>query len=126
MGVIIIDEEHETSYKNGEHHYDARTVAKFRTKKQNAMLILGSATPSVESFYKAAKGEYLLVKLTKRISGRPLPKMEIIDMKAELKSGNRHIFSRKLLAGMKKVLEHHKQVILFLNRRGAFNICNLP
>jgi primosomal protein N' (replication factor Y) len=126
LGIIIIDEEHETSYKNGEHpYYDARTVARFRTKNQNAMLVLGSATPSVESYYKVAMGEYLLVKLTKRVSGRPLPKLEIIDMKQEMKSGNRHIFSRKLLYGMKNTLESHKQVILFLNRRGhsTFVIC---
>jgi primosomal protein N' (replication factor Y) len=126
LGMIIIDEEHETSYKNGEHpYYDARTVAKFRVKNQNAMLVLGSATPSVESFYRVAKGEYSLIKLTKRVSGRPLPKMEIINMKEELKSGNRHIFSRKLLSGMKAVLECNKQVILFLNRRGhsTFVIC---
>ncbi|MCG1012100.1 primosomal protein N' [Tepidanaerobacter sp. GT38] len=126
LGMIIIDEEHEASYKNGEHpYYDARLVAQFRAKHENAMLLLGSATPSVESFYKAAKGEYALVKLTKRVSGRPLPKMEIIDMKAELKSGNCHIFSRKLLAGIKATLEADKQVILFLNRRGhsTFIIC---
>lgn len=126
LGMIIIDEEHEASYKNGEHpYYDARLVAQFRAKLENAMLLLGSATPSVESFYKVAKGEYALVKLTKRASGRPLPKMEIIDMKSELKSGNRHIFSRKLLAGIKETLESNKQVILFLNRRGhsTFVIC---
>ena len=89
------------------------------------MLILGSATPSVESYYKAAKGEYALVKLTKRVSGRPLPKLEIIDMISELKSGNRHIFSRKLLAGIKATLDANKQVILFLNRRGhsTFVLC---
>ena len=69
LGMIIIDEEHETSYKNGEHpYYDARTVAKFRAKKQDAMLVLGSATPSVESFYRVAKGEYSLVKLTSKFS----------------------------------------------------------
>ncbi|AEE91615.1 Primosomal protein N [Tepidanaerobacter acetatoxydans Re1] len=126
LGMIIIDEEHESSYKNGEHpYYDARTVAEFRAKKQNASLVLGSATPSVESFYKAAKQEYSLAKLTKRVSGRSLPKLEIIDMREELKSGNRHIFSRKLLSGMKETLEKHKQIILFLNRRGhsTFVIC---
>ena len=126
LGMIIIDEEHEASYKNGEHpYYDARTVAQFRAKHENAMLLLGSATPSVESFYKVAKGEYALVKLTKRVSGRPLPKLEIIDMISELKSGNRHIFSRKLLAGIKATLDAKKQVILFLNRRGhsTFVIC---
>lgn len=126
LGIIIIDEEHEASYKNGEHpYYDARLVAQFRARHENAMLILGSATPSVESYYKAAKGEYALVKLTKRVFGRPLPKMEIIDMKSELKAGNRHIFSRKLLAGIKATLDADKQVILFLNRRGhsTFVLC---
>lgn len=126
LGIIIIDEEHETSYKNGEHpYYDARIVAKFRANNQNAMLVLGSATPSVESFYKVTTGEYSLVKLTKRVSGRPLPKLEIIDMKEELKAGNRNIFSRKLLSGIKAALDNKKQVILFLNRRGhsTFIIC---
>ena len=126
MGVIIIDEEHETSYKNGEHpYYDARTVAKFRAVQQNAMLVLGSATPSVESFYRVTQGEYSLVKLTKRVSERPLPRLEIVDMKEELKSGNRSIFSRKLVASMYDVMSKGKQVILFLNRRGhsTFVLC---
>lgn len=126
LGMIIIDEEHETSYKNGEHpYYDARMVAQLRAKQQNALLVLGSATPSVESFYRACKGEYLLAELTKRVSGRHLPKLEVIDMREELKAGNRHIFSRKLLHGMKETLEQKKQVILFLNRRGhsTFVIC---
>ena len=126
LGLIIIDEEHEASYKNGEHpYYDARLVARFRSKLENAMLIMGSATPSVESFYRAAKGDYSLVKLTRRVSGRVLPKMEIIDMISELKSGNRHIFSRKLLSSIKATLDANKQVILFLNRRGhsTFVIC---
>ena len=126
LGVIIIDEEHETSYKNGEHpYYDARTVAKFRAVQQNAMLVLGSATPSVESFYRVTQGEYSLVKLTKRVSERPLPRLEIVDMKEELKSGNRSIFSRKLVASMYDVMSKGKQVILFLNRRGhsTFVLC---
>jgi len=126
LGLIIIDEEHETSYKNGEYpYYDAKLVAEFRAKHENAMIVLGSATPSVESYYKAAIGEYALVKLTRRVSGRPLPKLEIIDMKSELEAGNRHIFSRKLLAGIKATLDANKQIILFLNRRGhsTFVIC---
>jgi primosomal protein N' (replication factor Y) len=126
LGLIIIDEEHESSYKQMEHpFYDARVVARIRAEREGAMLIMGSATPSVESYFKALKGDYLLVKLTKRVSGRPLPSLEIIDMKEELKSGNRHIFSRKLFAGMKEAIVRGCQVILFLNRRGhsTFVIC---
>ncbi|MCR4430108.1 MAG: primosomal protein N' [Tepidanaerobacteraceae bacterium] len=126
LGLIIVDEEHEPSYKQAEHpYYDARTAAILRARIQNAALIFGSATPSVESYYKAFTGEYLLVKMTKRASGLPLPELEVVDMREELKDGNRHIISRKLEESMKQALSVGRQVILFLNRRGhsTFVIC---
>lgn len=126
LGLIIVDEEHESSYKQAEHpYYDARTAAIFRARIQNAALIFGSATPSVESYYRASKGEYLLVKMTKRASGLPLPELEVVDMRKELKDGNRRIFSRKLAESMQEALAAGRQIILFLNRRGhsTFVIC---
>lgn len=126
LGLIIVDEEHEPSYKQAEHpYYDARTAAVLRARIQNAALIFGSATPSVESYYKALTGEYLLVKMTKRASGLPLPELEVVDMRKELRDGNRHIFSRKLTESMKQTLAAGRQTILFLNRRGhsTFVIC---
>lgn len=126
LGIIIIDEEHETSYKQGEFpYYDARLVAEIRAKQQDAMLLLGSATPSVESYYKVAQGQYLLAAMKTRVSGRTLPEVEIVDMREELKAGNRHMFSRKLVDKMKETLLQGKQIILFLNRRGhsTFVIC---
>lgn len=126
LGLIIVDEEHETSYKQFDFpFYDARYVAKRRALLQEAMLVFGSATPSVESYYKGITGEYLMIKLTKRVTGKPLPQIQLIDMRKELKSGNRHIFSRELYRGMKQVLSCGLQVILFLNRRGhsTFVIC---
>lgn len=126
LGIIIIDEEHDPSYKQFEFpYYDARKVAKLRAEQYNTILILGSATPSVESYYKATKGKYGLATLTKRVLGRSLPTIEIIDMRKELKSGNRLIFSRKLLKGIYETLSLGYQVILFLNRRGhsTFVLC---
>ncbi|MDN5312339.1 MAG: hypothetical protein PWQ68_1312 [Thermoanaerobacteraceae bacterium] len=126
LGLIIVDEEHESSYKQAEHpYYDARAAAIFRARMQNAALIFGSATPSVESYYKVVTGEYLLVKMTKRASGMPLPELEVVDMREELKAGNRHIFSRKLVSSIKQTLSCNRQAILFLNRRGhsTFVIC---
>lgn len=126
LGIVIIDEEHDSSYKQFEFpYYDARKVAELRAKQHDTILILGSATPSVESYYKATKGKYGLAKLTKRVLGRSLPSIEIIDMRKELKSGNRLIFSRKLLKGIHETLSLGYQVILFLNRRGhsTFVLC---
>ncbi|HHW02938.1 MAG TPA: primosomal protein N' [Thermoanaerobacterales bacterium] len=126
LGLIIVDEEHESSYKQAEHpYYDARTAAILRARMQKAQIIFGSATPSVESYYKVASGEYMLVKMTRRASGMPLPKLEVVDMREELKAGNRHIFSRKLVASIKQILSSGRQAILFLNRRGhsTFVIC---
>lgn len=126
LGLIIIDEEHESSYKQMEYpYYDARTVAKMRVEQNKALLIMGSATPSIESYYNVAQRSYMLVKLLKRATGKPLPHVELIDMKEELKAGNHSIFSRKLIDCMRQELDAQRQVILFLNRRGhsTFIIC---
>ncbi|MDD5423073.1 MAG: primosomal protein N', partial [Candidatus Omnitrophica bacterium] len=120
IGVIIIDEEHETSYKQDDvPRYHARDVAEERARLNNCPLILGSATPSLESYYKAKKGEYKLVRLTKRIDERLLPKSKIVDMRMELATRKRvAIFSKVLLDAIEKTLKNEKQAIIFLNRRG--------
>jgi primosomal protein N' (replication factor Y) len=126
LGVIIIDEEHETSYKQDDvPRYHARDVAEERAKINNCPLILGSATPSLESYYKAKKGEYKLVKLTKRIDERMLPKVKIVDMRMELATRKKiAIFSRVLLDAIDATLKKGKQAIIFLNRRGFSTFVN--
>ena len=98
MGLIIIDEEHETSYKQEENpRYHARDVAIERAKLHNCPVILGSATPSLESFARAQKGVYQLLTMSKRMNEGPLPAVEIVDMREELRTGNRSMFSESLL-----------------------------
>ena len=117
--LIIIDEAHEGSYRADQHpQYDAVAVANERARLNGGITVLGSATPSVEQFFAAQKGEYRLVKLTQRVNGKPLPSIEVVDMAKELAAGNRSIFSRTLYAEMQKTIADGKQVILFLNRRG--------
>ncbi len=119
LGLIIIDEEHESTYKSDTNpKYHTIEVAKYICEQNNAVLLLGTATPSIESYYKSLNGEYELLKLNKRFNKNPLPKVEIVDMRVELKEGNKSIFSRKLYNSIKKNLESKKQIILFLNRRG--------
>lgn len=119
LGVIIIDEEHESSYKSETIPcYQTREVAKKRAKQEGAYVVLGSATPSVESYYRCQQGEYKLCKLNKRVENRTLPKVHIVDLREELKIGNRSILSRKLEEEMKCRLEKKEQMMLFLNRRG--------
>ncbi|RKD34360.1 primosomal protein N' [Thermohalobacter berrensis] len=119
LGLIIIDEEHETSYKSSmSPKYDAIEVAQKRCELENATLILGSATPSIETYYKAQQGEIKLLTLSKRINNRKMPPIEIIDMKEELDNGNKSIFSKSLYEAIKENLQNKKQTILFLNRRG--------
>ena len=125
LGLIIIDEEHENSYKQNESpRYHARDVAIKRAQLSNALVLLGSATPSLESFYMARR-EYKLVHLTKRIDDRCLPEVEIVDMRREF-SGKRHLlFSGRLMNALEEVLKIKKQAIILLNRRGysTFLIC---
>ncbi|WIF94581.1 primosomal protein N' [Caminicella sporogenes] len=119
LGIIIIDEEHESSYKSDmSPKYQTVEVAKYICTQENIPLVLGTATPSVESYYKALKGQYRLLKLKNRFNKNPLPTVEIVDMRVELEEGNRSIFSKSLYNSMKECLANKKQVILFLNRRG--------
>ncbi|WP_244833223.1 primosomal protein N' [Clostridium sp. BJN0001] len=119
IGLIVIDEEHENTYKS-EHNpkYDARETARFICKLKNAKLVLGSATPSIESFYKAKENEFELIELKKRANGSSMPSIELVDMREELKNHNNSLFSKRLYDEMKKTLNNKKQIILFLNRRG--------
>ncbi|HHW54190.1 MAG: primosomal protein N' [bacterium] len=122
LGLIIMDEEHDESYKQEESpRYQTREVAEFRAREGKAVLILGSATPAVESYYRGQKGSYRLLELNNRVDGREMPEMELVDMRLELEAGNRSIFSRSLQMRLKEVLEAREQAILFLNRRGYAN-----
>lgn len=126
LGIIIIDEEHETSYKQEENpRYHARDVAIERAKKHQCPVILGSATPSLETFARAQKGVYELLTLSKRMNNQALPTVQIVDMREELREGNRSMFSRSLLEKLKDRLEKKEQTVLFLNKRGhsSFVMC---
>ncbi len=126
VGIIIIDEEHDSSYKSETTpKYDARDVAREIVKKENAPLVLGSATPDIKSFYRAKQGEIKLLELPNRISSQGMPDVKIIDLREELASGNKSMFSRFLYDEIKKNLENKEQTILFLNRRGysTFIMC---
>lgn len=120
LGLVIIDEEHETSYKQDDTpRYHAREVAIKRAEIDNAVVVLGSATPSLESFYNSKDGRFKLISLTKRIEEKDLPQVKIVDMKREFITKRRQIiFSRLLKDTMEKVLNKKEQAILFLNRRG--------
>ena len=119
LELIIIDEEHENAYKSENvPKYHAREVAKKRAETEGATLVLGSATPSVESFYKAQKGEYILHKLSARAKGSSLPDVEVVDLREELKRGNKNIISVRLDELIRQRLERKEQIMLFINRRG--------
>ncbi|MBQ8858112.1 MAG: primosomal protein N' [Lachnospiraceae bacterium] len=119
LGMIIIDEEHEGSYKSETMpKYHAREVAKKRCDMSGAALVLGSATPSVESYFKASCGEYQLLKLPNRINDSKLADVQVVDLRQELKEGNRSVISRSLKAQMQNTLDKNQQIMLFLNRRG--------
>ena len=119
LGVIIIDEFHETSYKSEKNpKFSAIEVAKFISNKNDISLVLGSATPSIDEYYKAKNGEYNLIEIKQRANKNPLPKIEVVDMKEELNKGNKSIFSFKLQEEIKYAVKNNNQVILFLNRRG--------
>jgi len=120
IGLIILDEEQEGSYKSeNTPRYHARDVAKYRCAQENALLILGSATPSVETMYHASRGQYHLVRLTRRYNQQALPQVLIADMKDELRRGNGTAISTALRQELEYNLERGEQSILFLNRRGA-------
>ena len=119
IGLIVMDEEHEASYKaDMTPKYETVDIALKRLGYYKGVLILGSATPSVVSYARAQEGIYKLLSLKERYNKTPLPKVEIVDMREELKKGNLTIFSRRLYSQMKKTLEEGKQIILLQNRRG--------
>jgi primosomal protein N' (replication factor Y) len=120
LALIIVDEEHDSSYKQEETpRYHARDVAVVRAKSANAVVVLGSATPSLESYFNAKKNKYALVELPDRVEQRPLPEVEIIDMRQEYQeTGHEQVISRKLAAEIKDRIERKEQVMVLLNRRG--------
>ncbi|MBM7578446.1 primosomal protein N' [Jeotgalibacillus terrae] len=126
LGVIIIDEEHEMSYKQEDSpRYHARDVAIERSNRHGCPVILGSATPSLESFARAKKGNYQLLELEYRMNNQDMPEVKVVDMREELREGNRSMFSRDLLEEIAKRIEKKEQIVLFLNRRGysSFIMC---
>lgn len=119
LGIIIIDEEHEPSYQSElTPKYSAVEVAQRRARITGARLVLGSATPSLVSYYRAQRGQYVLLEMPKRINGVPMPHVDVVDMRQEFLSGNNSIFSQLLIEKLGLCLERGEQVILFLNRRG--------
>lgn len=119
LGLIVIDEEHEHTYKSeSDPKYHARDVAAYRCGQYHALMLLASATPSVESFYKAKTGAYTLVPLRERYGGAKLPTAVIVDMREELRLGNTSPISQRLADQLSAAYEKEKQAILFLNRRG--------
>ncbi len=119
IGLIIIDEEHEHTYKSeSAPRYVTHNVAARRCQYHGGLLVFGSATPSMETYHSVAGGKTGLVELKERVGGGRLPRVEIVDMRRELKEGNRSIFSKKLSEEITKVLNNRQQAILFLNRRG--------
>ncbi|MDX8362305.1 primosomal protein N' [Cytobacillus sp. IB215316] len=126
VGIIIIDEEHETSYKQEENpRYHARDVAIYRGEYHNCPVVLGSATPTLESFARAKKDVYKLLTLSKRMNDQPLPTVDIVDMREELRSGNRSMFSTLLFERLMNRIEKGEQAVLLLNKRGysSFVMC---
>lgn len=120
LGAIIMDEEQETTYKSEQTpRYHARDVAKYRCAKSNALLLLGSATPTVESMYHAIHGNTHLYSISHRFNEQPLPRVEIVDMKGELRRGNGSSISEKLRRELETTIDRGEQAILLLNRRGA-------
>ena len=120
LALIIVDEEHDSSYKQEETpRYHARDVAVMRAKMANAVVVLGSATPSLESYFNAKKNKYALLELPDRVEQRPLPEVEIIDMRQEFQeTGHEQVISRKLADEIKERLDRKEQVMVLLNRRG--------
>jgi primosomal protein N' (replication factor Y) len=120
LGLILVDEEHDQSYKQEETpRYNARDVAVMRAKFSDAVVVLGSATPSLESWQNSAQGKYLRVELRERVMNRPLPEVELIDMRREFReTGQENLFSRSLIEQTRAALERGEQAMILLNRRG--------
>ena len=120
LALLIVDEEHDSSYKQEETpRYHARDIAVMRAKMSNAVVVLGSATPSLESYFNAKKNRYALIEIPDRVEKRPLPEIEIVDMRLEFQeTAHEQVISRKLAAEIADRLERHEQVMVLLNRRG--------
>lgn len=119
LGLIVVDEEHETTYlSDRQPRYDAREVAAWRCDEEGATLLLASATPSILSFARAKRGDYTLLEMPERVHSRPLPEVEVVDMRKELDMGNRSVFSGTLLGRLKECMRQGQQAMLLMNRRG--------
>lgn len=119
IGIIIMDEEHESSYVSESHpRFVTSTIAEFRQQYNECTLLLGSATPSMNSYHKAITGEYSLLSLPERVNGKKMPPINIVDMGLELALGNPGIFSNALISALEKCIKENNQAILFINRRG--------
>ena len=126
LGIIIIDEEHEQSYVSESNpRYDTHMVAQFRQKYNDCTLVLGSATPSIDSYAKAIDGEFELVEMPVRVNGMEMPKIVPIDMLMEMRQGNNQIFSIPLIYELQEIVKQKKQAMIFINRRGfsSFQRC---
>lgn len=126
VGIIIVDEEHDSSYTaDSNPRYHAIEIAHFRQKFNKAKLILGSATPSIENYYRAKVGELTLLEMPTRVNQKPLPEIELVNMCNELYEGNNDMFSRSLLAKLRECVDNENQAMLFINRRGysSYVIC---
>ena len=126
LGIVIIDEEHDNSYVSESNpRYFTQEVAEFRTKYNGAKLILGSATPALETYHKAMSGKYTLITLKNRVNKKQLPIIETIDMRDEIRLGNTGVFSAGLVSALEETLKDGNQAMLFLNRRGyaSFKRC---
>ncbi|NTU19923.1 primosomal protein N' [Brevibacillus sp. HB1.2] len=126
VGLIVIDEEHESSYKQEETpRYHAREVALWRAKENQGVLVMGSATPALETYALATRGRYELLRMPERVGNRPMPQVHVVDMREELQSQNRSMFSRKLHEMIADRLAKEEQMVIFLNRRGfsTFVMC---
>ena len=128
LGLIVVDEEHEPSYKQDEvPRYNARDVAVMRGWMEHCAVVLGSATPAMESWLNVEKGKYVAAHLTQRVAGRPMPRVQVVDMRLETaRSGHAQLFSEPLLEAIRLRLERGEQTILFLNRRGYANALLCP
>lgn len=126
LGAIIIDEEHDGSYVSDSNpRYNTFEIAKFRAKFNQCSLVLGSATPSIETYNLAKEGEIELIELPVRVNGKDMPKIEIVDMLGEIRGGNTTVFSKRLIFELERCFANNKQAMLFLNRRGytSFMMC---
>ena len=126
LGIVIIDEEHDSSYKSDmSPRYDAKEIAKHICKENNIPLVLGSATPDIDTYYRAKNDEIVLLELTKRANNSKLPTIEVVDLREELAKGNKSMISSRLYSEIEKNLQNKQQTILYLNRRGfsTFVMC---